>query len=228
MKSTQEPHTTENRSLSEIEHEIPSPTNANCTRKDAKSRYIPRNKSQSRRSYHPIRHNKRNRARKKLATTSTSSGKPKDPKEITRTLDKANNSRPHVASTSDRRPIARALPDHREEHKHNRHRRETTKRRENTQSARAGGCDGTRVRPSAMPPQRLLRMTSSLRDADTKSSNRKRFCTRLACVGAVLPHQKTANCDTRKFNTKLHPLPKYLRTAPHHVDVLGTHRTHQA
>ena len=77
-----------------------------------------------------------------------------------------------VASTSDRRPVARALPDHREEHKHNRHRRETTKRRENTQSARAGGCDGTRVRPSAMPPQRLLRMTSSLRDADTKSSNK--------------------------------------------------------
>ena len=84
--------------------------------------------------------------------------------ETKRTLDKASNCRPQIHKS---KHLWRS-PDHREKHKHTRQRRETTTQRENTQSARAGGCDSTRMRPSAMPPQRLLRKTPTLRDTDTK------------------------------------------------------------
>ena len=56
-----------------------------------------------------------------------------------------------------------------------------------------------------------------------KTVYHRHFCTRLSCVKVVMPHQKTANCDTRKFEMYTSPkLPELLRPyAPQPHEVLG-------
>ena len=72
---------------------------------------------------------------------------------------------------------------------------------------------------------RLLGMISAVQDANT-TSNRKRFCTRLACVGAVMPHQKTAHCGIRKFqDTQAVLIAHFLRSGPQHLEALD-HSVH--
>ena len=68
--------------------------------------------------------------------------------------------------------------------------RDPTRRRNNTRSVTAGGCDGTKMRPI---------IDSIASGCQHKNVYQSRYCTQLACVGAVMPHQKTANCATRKI-----------------------------
>ena len=94
----------------------------------------------------------------------------------------------------------------------------------------AGECDGTKVRLCCNAATETVRNDFSAARCQHKIVKQKRFCTRLACVGAVLPHQKTAHCDTRKFHSPAVSStgPQYLGSSEHSVntrhDVRGTAR----
>ena len=143
--------------------------------------------------------------------------------DTTRTLDNKPPSVVQVLQAPHRQFSRTRTSRQHQEHNHNRHRETPRDGAEEHVERKACRCDGTEVRPCCNVATETVEDDSSAARCQHKTVYHKRFCTRLPCVGAVMPHQKTAICDTRKFEMYTTPKkPELLRPyAPHPHEVLG-------
>ena len=89
---------------------------------------------------------------------------------------------------------------------HNRHRETPRDGAEKHVEHKACRCDGTEVRPCCNVATETVEDDSSAARCQHETVYHKRYCKRLPCVGALMPHQKTANCNIRKF--EMYTTPK--------------------
>ena len=144
--------------------------------------------------------------------------------DTTRTLDNKPPSVLQVLQAPHRQFSRTRTSRQHHEHNHNRHRETPRDGAEKHVEHKACRCDGTEVRPCCNVATETVEDDSSAARCQHKTVYHKHFCTRLPCVGALMPHQKTATCDTRKFemyttpkspSSSVHMLHNHMRDLDH-------------